>query len=615
MSGKKLINNVDDVVDDCLAGVVASRSNLTTIRDRRVVVRSDLAESNIQNRVAIVCGGGSGHEPCFAGYVGKGMLDAAVAGSVFTSPPVDDILSAIAVLASYKPKGILVVIINYTGDRINFGLAIERAKSFGFANAGAIDYVTVGEDCALQSQDRTAGRRGLAGCIMAIKIAGALAEKGDDLKTIVDTLENKVFPPNLGTIGLSLTPCTLPGRKEASFSLDDEEMVLGLGVHGESGVKKMKMSTAKATVKAMLDHMTNEKSFTSMNFADTKDVVVLINNLGSVTNLEMGILTNEIISQLEGCPHNLNILRIYVAPFMTSLEMAGFSISILKMQSEVKDKLLSCLDMPSETIGWSANGGLVSQNITSMRANKKKIDDPLVNSESGSSPLSSRKTGPKLSGNAESVVAKAIDFACEALISCENQLNTMDSGSGDSDCGSTLRRGAEKLLDAIKLKGHDTTYKYLSMLFGMIAEIAEKEMGGSSGAMYSIFFESASAILEKVEQITLSALSEALDEGLANMRKYGRASPGDRTMIDAIHPFLEVLRAAKQSSTDKDYLGIFEKATQAAEKGAIDTIKMKAAAGRASYVAESELKYPDPGAHAIGIIMRAIFEAYKITSK
>ena len=611
MSGKKLINNVDEVVDDCLAGVVASRSNLTTIRNRRVVVRSDIADSNIQNRVAIVCGGGSGHEPCFAGYVGKGMLDAAVAGSVFTSPPVDDILSAIAVLASYKPKGILVIIINYTGDRINFGLAIERAKSFGFANPGDIDYVTVGEDCALQSQDRTAGRRGLAGCILAIKIAGALAEKGNDLKIIVNTLENNVFPPNLGTIGLSLTPCTLPGRQEASFTLGGDEMVLGLGVHGESGVKKMKMSTAKDTVTAMLDHMTSKQSFTSMSFDDTKDVVVLINNLGSVTNLEMGILTNEVISQLEGKPHNLNILRIYVAPFMTSLEMAGFSISILKMKKDIKTGLLACLDMPSETIGWSANGGLVSQNITSMRTTKKKIDDPLVNTESGSI----RNSGPKLSSNGEGITMKAVEFACEALISCENQLNTMDSGSGDSDCGSTLRRGAEKLLEAIKNKGSSTVYRYISMLLGIIAEIAEKEMGGSSGAMYSIFFESASSILEKAEGITLASLSEALDEGLTNMRKYGRASPGDRTMIDAIHPALEVLRTAKQSATEQDHLGVFEKATQAAEKGAIDTIKMKASAGRASYVAESELKYPDPGAHAIGIIMRAVFEAYKITSK
>ena len=611
MSGKKLINNVDEVVDDCLAGIVASRSNLTTIKNRRVVVRSDIVDSNIQNRVAIVCGGGSGHEPCFAGYVGKGMLDAAVAGSVFTSPPVDDVLSAIAVLASYKPKGILVVVINYTGDRINFGLAIERAKSSGFANAGAIDYVTVGEDCALQSQDRTAGRRGLAGCILAIKIAGALAEKGMDLKTIVNTLENKVFPPNLGTIGLSLTPCTLPGRTEASFNLGADEMVLGLGVHGESGVKKMKMSTAKDTVKAMLDHMTNKQSFTSMTFDDTKDVVVLINNLGSVTNLEMGIITKEVISQLEGKPHNLNILRIYVAPFMTSLEMAGFSISVMKLQKGVKDELIGCLDMPSETIGWSANGGLVSPNITDMRATKKQIEDPLANAGSASG----RKNGPKLSSVGESVVAKAIEFACEALISCENQLNTMDSGSGDSDCGSTLRRGAEKLLEVTKAKGSETAYKYLSLLLGTIAEIAEKEMGGSSGAMYSIFFESASAILEKAEEITMEALSQALDEGLANVRKYGRASPGDRTMIDAIHPALKVLSEAKGSVTSNDHLSVFEKATQAAEKGAIDTIKMKASAGRASYVAESELKYPDPGAHAIGIIMRAIFEAYKITSK
>ena len=177
----------------------------------------------------------------------------------------------------------------------------------GFANSRNINYVTVGEDCALESQDKTAGRRGLAGCIMAIKIAGALAERGESLRNIIDTLEGSVFPPNLGTIGLSLTPCTLPGRKEASFTLASDEMVLGLGVHGESGVKKMKMSTAKEAVKSMLDHMTNRKSFTSISFEDTHDVAVLINNLGSVTNLEMGILTNEVICQLEGAPHNLNI--------------------------------------------------------------------------------------------------------------------------------------------------------------------------------------------------------------------------------------------------------------------------------------------------------------------
>ena len=614
MSGKKLINDVDGVVDDCLAGVVASRSNLTTIKNRRVVVRADILDSDIHNRVAIVCGGGSGHEPCFAGYVGKGMLDAAVAGSVFTSPPVDDVLSAIAVLASYKPKGILVVVINYTGDRINFGLAIERAKSLGFADSAKIDYVTVGEDCALQSDDKTAGRRGLAGCILAIKIAGALAEKGMELKDIINTLEGRVFPPNIGTIGLSLTPCTLPGRKEASFHLASDEMVLGLGVHGESGVKKMKLSSAKDTVMAMLDHMMDKNSFTSLNFNDTKDVAVLINNLGSVTNLEMGVLTNEVISQLEGAPYNLNIRRIYVAPFMTSLEMAGFSISILKIGKTDGELLLGCLDSPSETIGWSANGGLVSRNITSMRSIKISVEDPLIKL-GGSSDIRSRNTGPKLSEVGKAVIMKAVEFACEALISCEHQLNTMDSGSGDSDCGSTLRRGAEKLMEVIKNKGDHFVYEHIAILFGLIAGVAEKEMGGSSGAMYSIFFESASAMIEKAGSITLKVLSEALDEGLANMRKYGRAAPGDRTMIDAIHPALMVLRNAKEVSTEENNLSAFEKATQAAEQGAIDTIKMKASAGRASYVAQSELKYPDPGAHAIGIIMRAIFEGYKLKTQ
>ena len=255
----------------------------------------------------------------------------------------------------------------------------------------------------------------------------------------------------------------------------------------------------------------------------------------------------------------------------------------------------------------------MSRDITTMRSSKEQIVDPLA-STSDRNMTSKRKYGPESSDFGKAVTAKAVEFACEALISCENQLNTMDSGAGDSDCGSTLRRGAEKLLEVIKTKGAANVLNNLSVTFGTIADIAEKIMGGSSGAMYSIFFESASATLEKADCVTLSSLSEALDEGLANMRKYGRAAPGDRTMVDAIHPALEVLRESRNSATENNYLAIFEKATEAAETGAMKTVKMKASAGRASYVAHSELKYPDPGAHAIGIIMRAVFEGYKIKS-
>ena len=328
MFGKKLINNPDQCVDDSIAGLVASRGNLALIEGRRVVTLSNLED--VKGRVAIVCGGGSGHEPAFAGYVGAGMLDAAVAGSVFTSPPVDNILAALTVLGKHKPSGILVLVINYTGDRINFGLAAEKAKSVPEIDCN-ISLSVMGEDCALQSLDRTAGRRGLAGIVLAIKIVGSMAQKGHSLADITSVLNNQVLPPNAGTIGLSLSPCVLPGRTEPSFNLGKDEMVMGLGIHGESGVRKMKLASAKDSIAAMLEHMTNPKSATSMELEKGARVVVLVNNLCSVTNLEMGIVANDVINQLS-TNYGVIIERIYIGGFVTSLEMGGISISILKLQ-------------------------------------------------------------------------------------------------------------------------------------------------------------------------------------------------------------------------------------------------------------------------------------------
>jgi len=587
-SGKKLINQPDEAVDESLSGLVASRHNLSLIEGRRVVVVNPLTD--VKGRVAVICGGGSGHEPAFAGYVGRGMLDGAIAGSVFTSPPVDDVLAAIMTLAENGATGVLILVINYTGDRINFGLAAERAKSRGVS----CDIVALGEDCALQSQDRTAGRRGLAGIVPTIKVAGSLAQQGKSLAELVAFLKCEVLPPRVGTIGLSLSPCTLPGRAQPSFTLEAGEMVLGLGIHGEAGVRRMPVSTAETAVRAMLDHMTHPESATRMELAPGDRVVIMVNNLGSVTNLEMGILTKEVISQVTG-RMGLAVERCYCGAFVTSLEMAGFSISVLKLSAETATVILNCLDAPCEALGWQ-------HSIHKPSVDKPKVADPLKRTEKR------RGGGPANSDQAKMATAKSVDFACEALISCEQMLNTMDSGAGDGDCGSTLRRGAEDLQK--RIAGDPGILDYLTTLLRTVADVAENTMGGSSGAMYSILTEAAASSVERQERLSADGLAEAFSQGVEAMQVYGGAQQGDRTMLDALLPSLEAFKSALR--TEATNLEAFEAATCAAEKGAADTVGMKAKAGRASYVDERELKHPDPGAHAVGIIMRALFQGYKL---
>jgi len=382
---------------------------------------------------------------------------------------------------------------------------------------------------------------------------------------------------------------------------------LGLGIHGEAGVKRMPLGSAAVAVKAMLDHLTSPGSSTRMDLTKGDRVVVVVNNLGSVTNLEMGILTNEVINQLT---KNLEVVieRYYCGAFVTSLEMSGFSISVLKLSPETGDVIIDCLDGPAETLGWTSSTSTASCNIPDPE--KAKVSDPLK--KAGVTYAAKRSLGPRNTEGGSKACAKSVDFACEALISCEAMLNTMDSGSGDGDCGSTLRRGAEELQK--RISKDPTKLDHLTSLLWTVADVAENTMGGSSGAMYSILTESAAAVLSKQDSLHSKNISQAFDEGAAAMQVYGGAQLGDRTMLDALLPSLDALRSTIADAAGKTDMEAFEAATCAAEKGASDTLGLKAKAGRASYVDANELKHPDPGAHAVGIIMRALYQGYKLVN-
>lgn len=319
---KKIINNPDNVVDEMLDGMVKAYPDLLTrLPDLDVIVR----KNKKTDKVALVSGGGSGHEPAHAGFVGEGMLDAAVSGAVFTSPTPDQIYEAIK--AVNTDKGVLLIIKNYTGDVMNFEMAEELAMADGIN----IEKVVVADDVAVENSTWTIGRRGIAGTIFVHKIAGAKAEQGASLEEVKQVAEKVIA--NVRSMGMAISPCTVPAAGKESFTLADNEMEIGMGIHGEPGTHRETLKTADEIAEQLVAKILDEKIYT-----DGCDVAVLINGLGSTPLMEQYIVSRKVNDIL--AKQGINIFKTYVGNYMTSLEMAGCSISLLKLDDELKSLLL-----------------------------------------------------------------------------------------------------------------------------------------------------------------------------------------------------------------------------------------------------------------------------------
>ncbi|XP_014674525.1 PREDICTED: triokinase/FMN cyclase-like [Priapulus caudatus] len=418
-STKKFINLPEKCVDDALEGFVQSHNNVMLVENHRVVVRQDVANLSKAGKVTLLGGGGAGHEPAFAGFVGVGMLTAAISGAVFASPPPSSILAALRAISS--PAGMLMIVLNYTGDRLNFGIAAERAKAEGMR----VDMLFVGDDCALTSGDKSAGRRGLCGMILAQKMAGALAEMGKSLEEVKATVTAAV--KNMGTIGLSLSPCSVPGHGP-TFTIGEDEMELGLGIHGEAGVRRMKLLPAAETVSVMLDHMLDQKSATCFPLKSGDAVALAVNNLGGTSVLELNIVTMEALRYLE--KKGAAVEQVYAGSLITSLEMAGFSLTLLLLD----DVRRSCLNQVTEAPAWPHVFWNVPRNN-----NLPKLREP----QSIAAAQTAEQSNAKLTPDGRDALQRAVRSACEALIARHDHLNALDEGCGDGDCGSTITRGAK----------------------------------------------------------------------------------------------------------------------------------------------------------------------------
>lgn len=324
----KMINKPENIVNEMVAGMVKAYPNsLETVNDLPVIVRKEKKSG----KVALVSGGGSGHEPSHAGFVGYGMLDGAVAGEVFTSPSADKVYEAIK--AVNAGAGVLLVIKNYSGDVMNFEMAAEMAGMEDIP----VKRIIVDDDIAVENSTYTVGRRGIAGTVLVHKIVGAAAEKGYSLDEL-EALGNKVIG-NLKTMGMSLKPCFVPTTGKLSFELPEDEVEIGLGIHGEPGTHREKFQGADAHVDYLLNKILEESKI------DGEEVAVLVNGLGETTLIELFIINNRVADVLK--EKNIKVADTIVGNYMTSLDMGGFSISILKLDDELKELLMAKADTPA----------------------------------------------------------------------------------------------------------------------------------------------------------------------------------------------------------------------------------------------------------------------------
>ncbi|GME86030.1 unnamed protein product [[Candida] boidinii] len=555
----------------------------------------------------LLSGGGSGHEPTHAGFVGDGGLDIGVAGFVFASPSTKQIISGLK--SKKTQKGYLVIVKNYTGDILHFGLASERAKAEGLN----VELLIVQDDVSVgKTKNGMVGRRGLAGTVLVHKITGGKSAKDNNAASLKEVHElGQAVVDNLVTIGASLNHVTIPGIRHNSEDDDDEEHVeqikddeveIGMGIHNEPGIKKVSpIPTIDQLCSELLEYLlsTEDKERNYVDFDKNDQVVLLINNLGGTSALELYAIQNTVV-QLLNSNYNIKPIRVYTGTFTSSLDGAGFSITLLNATKAGGDEVLSCLDYKTDLPGWNCN-------ITSkMWEQSSKIDSYIVPAPE----LNENDSSSKVSFN-KAQFKEILTSGLKKLLTKEPKITLYDTVAGDGDCGETLANGAHAILKAMDNDEIDLSDGVKSLT--QITDIVETAMGGTSGGLYSIFISGLAKSLKEREtskggyEVTKQDMSESLYDAMQALFKYTRARTGDRTLVDALEPFVNTFKETSD----------LNKASIAAHDGAESTRKLEAKFGRASYVSEDEFKQfdsegglPDPGAIGLAALINGFELAY-----
>jgi dihydroxyacetone kinase len=520
------------------------------------------------------------------------MLSGAICGGIFASPSVASILAGIRAAAATQTSnpGILLVVKNYTGDRLNFGMACEMANQEGIP----CQLVVVADDCALDKSKGITGARGVAGTVLVHKVAGAAAIAGKPLEEIVPLVDQ--VNSRMGTLGVALDSVTIVGAESVNDRLDDKTIEIGLGIHGEAGLKQSPLLTADDMAKEMITTIRKYGRTATSNdgstkivplFEDGDELCVLVNNLGGTSNFEMSILANSAVKYLEGIS-GCKVSRLLVGAFMTSFDMHGASITILNL-SGASEELLTLLDSPCDAPAWTACDIWKSGEMrTSSMERPEVVVDVGTKEKTNLPPLAFEN----FSDSAKAMALKA----AQRLGEHEAILTKYDLIVGDGDCGITMKRGATEVETRIN-DGRIATYHPVIM-FANIADAASDSMGGTSGVLLELMFRKMSSTLSRCEKIGIVEMCQAFQTGVDAISLYGGATVGSRTMLDALMPAATALVATNALGD----------AASKAKEGADGTAKMKSAlAGRSNYLSEETLAgTPDPGAVAVSIVFEAL---------
>lgn len=621
MATKHLFEDAIGLVDKAVLGAASTNPSLRVYAPHRVVY--DVNHS--RDKVALLAGGGAGHEPSFTGLTGRGLLTVAVSGDIFASPSAAQILSGVDLAKT--DKGLVVIVNNYTGDCLNFGLAAEKARAAYKSEGDSkhVEMVIVGDDVAVgRTKGGLVGRRGLTGVAFVCKALGAAAEQGADAPSLGKL--GRAIVDNVVTIGSSFDHCHVPGRSKDDTergALGPDAVEIGMGIHNEPGVKHLdKKPDAKGLISEMLTLLLNpdDKERAFVPFAKDDDPVLVVNNLGGMSNLELSACATEVQDQLLN-KWQLRPVRVYVGSYITSLNAPGFNISLFnhkKIKSATNTSFLELLDAPTDAAGWVGVGqGWSNEAILPTAEEQLKQSKEVLEG--------ARKSGHGVSGNATGSAAATngpvnqdpeqvravIERTCEAVIKIEPTLTKYDTIVGDGDAGETLRGCSEAVLKALK-EGKIPLDRATATILG-IGQVIESAMGGTSGAIYALFFTGlVQGLLESTsdakEPATTKHWGHAAVVALDNLGNYTPARPGDRTLVDALDPFCHTLD--KQGGQAAGATTAMAAAVDAAKKGAEHTRDLTARLGRATYVSDTAEKVPDPGAWGVWALVEGIRSAF-----
>ncbi|PYE84844.1 dihydroxyacetone kinase subunit DhaL [Pseudoroseicyclus aestuarii] len=572
---KKLINAPEAVIDEMIEGLLAAHPDLLR-RDGETLRAVAAVDGPREGKVGIVVGGGSGHEPAFVGYVGRGLADAAAIGNVFASPSPAQV--ADAVRAADGGAGVLMLYGNYSGDVMNFGMAAEMLEEEGIAARSLL----VTDDAASAPIGREGERRGIAGGFFVFKAAGAAADLGHDL----DEVARLAAHANARTrsMGVALGACSLPQTRRPNFTIGADEMEIGMGIHGEPGIERTQLETADAVAERLLAPIIQE-----LALGQGDRVAVLVNGLGSTSLMELYILHRHVAGRLEA----LGVAQAccWVGNYVTALEMAGASLSVLKLDDELEPLIAHPCRTPALQVGLPAAP-------TSAPAARPVRQRPEMRSEAPQGPL---ETGGEISA---ALFRTMLLAAGERVIAEADVLSALDGALGDGDHGVTMETGFRAVARALDALPQDAAP---NVLCDAAAQAFLDAVGASAGPLYATGLRHAGrAVAHRgdLDAASLTAWIRAMAEGIAER---GGARPGDKTMLDAWAPAAEAAEDALRDGGGAE--ACLAAAAQAAQAGRDATEAMWARRGRAAKLGDRALGHIDPGAASAALILAAMSAA------